>query len=186
FPWGVRLVRKFEVRRGVASPQHRLLFLSSAQAVRVARHPRPPGWQPHSKRSPAAADHVRSRPDLYHPALIETGVALGRAKGPDGVVLREVARQTRVSHIAAYRHFADRDERLHEAARCGLAELSEMMRAHSAAPTSPSSSTASTTACAPASGPGQPRMSRTMAARTRPRTIAATPTRRRGSWSPPR
>jgi len=61
-------------------------------------------------------------------ALIEAAVALGRQKGPDGVVLREVARQTGVSHNAAYRHFADRDELLHEAARCGLAELAERMR----------------------------------------------------------
>ena len=39
----------------------------------------------------------------------------GRA-GPDGVVLREVARRTGVSHNAAYRHFADREELLAEVA----------------------------------------------------------------------
>jgi AcrR family transcriptional regulator len=42
-------------------------------------------------------------------SLIETGIELARTQGPDGVVLREVARRTGVSHNAAYRHFADRE-----------------------------------------------------------------------------
>jgi AcrR family transcriptional regulator len=53
------------------------------------------------------------------PALVETAVELARATGPEGVVLREVARQTGVSHNAAYRHFADRDELLAELVESG-------------------------------------------------------------------
>jgi AcrR family transcriptional regulator len=60
-------------------------------------------------------------------ALVEAAVELGREKGPDGIVIREVARRTGVSHNAAYRHFADRDELLREVARVGLAELAEAM-----------------------------------------------------------
>lgn len=61
-------------------------------------------------------------------ALVQTAVALGREKGPDGIVIREVARRTGVSHNAAYRHFADRDDLLREVARVGLAELAEAMQ----------------------------------------------------------
>ena len=65
-------------------------------------------------------------------ALVDAGLELARAKGPEGVVLREVARQVGVSHNAAYRHFADRDELLLEIAGRGMALLAEGMRAHSA------------------------------------------------------
>jgi AcrR family transcriptional regulator len=62
-------------------------------------------------------------------ALVQAAVALGREKGPDGIVIREVARRTGVSHNAAYRHFADRDDLLREVARVGLDELSAAMLA---------------------------------------------------------
>lgn len=62
-------------------------------------------------------------------ALVETAVELGREKGPEGIVLREVARRTGVSHNAAYRHFSDRDELLHEVAGVALAELGAAMQA---------------------------------------------------------
>ncbi|MGZ4593750.1 MAG: TetR/AcrR family transcriptional regulator [Actinomycetes bacterium] len=62
------------------------------------------------------------------PALVEAAADLARAKGPDGVVLREVARRTGVSHNAAYRHFADRDELLAEVAAYGMNRLEEAMQ----------------------------------------------------------
>ncbi len=61
-------------------------------------------------------------------ALLEAGVELARAQGPEGVVLREVARRTGVSHNAAYRHFADRDELLGEIATVAAERLEEFMR----------------------------------------------------------
>ena len=61
------------------------------------------------------------------PALVEAAVELARVSGPDGVVLREVARQTGVSHNAAYRHFADRDELLAEVAALGMSRLADAM-----------------------------------------------------------
>ena len=62
------------------------------------------------------------------PALIEAAVELARAEGPDGVVLREVARRTGVSHNAAYRHFADREALLGEVAAVAMSRLSEAMQ----------------------------------------------------------
>jgi AcrR family transcriptional regulator len=62
------------------------------------------------------------------PALIEAAVELARAQGPDGVVLREVARRTGVSHNAAYRHFADREGLLGEVAVVAMGRLSVAMR----------------------------------------------------------
>ncbi|EHB50616.1 regulatory protein TetR [Mycolicibacterium rhodesiae JS60] len=41
-------------------------------------------------------------------ALLDHGVALARAGGPDAVVLRDVQRLAGVSNSAAYRHYADR------------------------------------------------------------------------------
>ena len=60
--------------------------------------------------------------------LIETATELATTKGPDGVVLREVARLAGVSHNAAYRHFADREELLAEVAAIGLQRLAAAMR----------------------------------------------------------
>ena len=60
-------------------------------------------------------------------ALIDTGVELARTDGPQGVVLREVARRTSVSHNAAYRHFANREELLAEIAGRASAHLQQAM-----------------------------------------------------------
>ena len=61
-------------------------------------------------------------------ALVDSATELARAAGPDGVVLREVARRTEVSHNAAYRHFADREELLAAVAAVGMTRLEEAMR----------------------------------------------------------
>ena len=61
-------------------------------------------------------------------ALVEAGAELARTAGPDGVVLREVARRTGVSHNAAYRHFADRDELLGEVATVASDQLEQAMQ----------------------------------------------------------
>jgi AcrR family transcriptional regulator len=62
-------------------------------------------------------------------ALVENAVALAREKGPEGIVLREVARRAGVSHNAAYRHFSDRDELIREVATVALDGLSAAMTA---------------------------------------------------------
>jgi AcrR family transcriptional regulator len=75
---------------------------------------------------------VRRQP--YHhgnlrPVLVDTAVELARTTGPDGVVLREVARRAGVSHNAAYRHFEDRAALLAEVADRAMAQLEQAMRA---------------------------------------------------------
>jgi len=60
--------------------------------------------------------------------LVDVGLELARQDGPDAVVLRAVSRAAGVSHNAAYRHFADRDDLLF--AVCGrcMARLAALMR----------------------------------------------------------
>jgi AcrR family transcriptional regulator len=62
-------------------------------------------------------------------ALVESAVALAQEKGPGGVVLREVARRTGVTHNASYRHFADRDALLGEVATVAMSRLAQAIRA---------------------------------------------------------
>ncbi|HET6867823.1 MAG TPA: TetR/AcrR family transcriptional regulator [Solirubrobacteraceae bacterium] len=60
--------------------------------------------------------------------LLEAGVALARQGGPDALVLREAARRVGVSHNAAYRHFANREDLLRAVADQARAELADTMR----------------------------------------------------------
>jgi AcrR family transcriptional regulator len=76
---------------------------------------------------------VSSRSQPYHhgnlrPVLVDTAVELARSTGPDGVVLREVARRAGVSHNAAYRHFADRAALLSEVSDRAMSDLERAMK----------------------------------------------------------
>ena len=76
---------------------------------------------------------MSSRAQPYHhgnlrPVLVDTAVELARTTGPDGVVLREVARRAGVSHNAAYRHFDDRAALLAEVSDRAMADLEQAMR----------------------------------------------------------
>jgi AcrR family transcriptional regulator len=60
-------------------------------------------------------------------ALLDAGVALARAGGPDAVVLREATRRAGVVPNAAYRHFASRDALLQAVRAAALAALAVTM-----------------------------------------------------------
>jgi AcrR family transcriptional regulator len=75
---------------------------------------------------------VTTRAQPYHhgnlrAVLVDTAVELARTTGPDGVVLREVARRAGVSHNAAYRHFEDRAALLAEVSDRAMADLERAM-----------------------------------------------------------
>lgn len=72
-------------------------------------------------------------PRSYHhgnlrAALVDAAVDLAQERGPDGVVLREVARRTGVTHNASYRHFAAREDLLAEVAAVAMDRLAASMR----------------------------------------------------------
>ncbi|TJZ74197.1 TetR/AcrR family transcriptional regulator [Chitiniphilus eburneus] len=62
-------------------------------------------------------------------ALLEAGIALARAGGPDAVVLREATRQAGVVPNAAYRHFANRDDLLQAVRSYALSQVARAMEA---------------------------------------------------------
>lgn len=72
-----------------------------------------------------------ARASYHHPdlraALLEHGIALARAGGPDAVSLRDVQRRAGVSNSAAYRHYADRAALLDAIAERATADLSARM-----------------------------------------------------------
>src|SRR5689334_12909485 len=60
-------------------------------------------------------------------ALLEAGIALARAGGPDAIVLREATRRAGVVPNAAYRHFASRQNLLEAVRSAALSELAKAM-----------------------------------------------------------
>ncbi len=75
---------------------------------------------------------MTTRAQPYHhgnlrAVLVDTAVELARSTGPDGVVLREVARRAGVSHNAAYRHFEDRAALLAEVSDRAMTDLERAM-----------------------------------------------------------
>jgi AcrR family transcriptional regulator len=62
-------------------------------------------------------------------ALLEAGIELARAGGPDAVVLREATRRAGVVPNAAYRHFASRWELLQAVRSAALSALAVAMEA---------------------------------------------------------
>lgn len=61
--------------------------------------------------------------------LVEAGLELVRATGPEALQLRAVTRAVGVSHNAAYRHFADHQDLVDAVAERCMAELADLMRA---------------------------------------------------------
>jgi len=72
---------------------------------------------------------MRRRPrKTYHhgnlpPALVEAAKALVVERGLEGFTLREVARRVGVTHVAAYRHYADRRALLAAVSESGFRQL---------------------------------------------------------------
>jgi len=60
---------------------------------------------------------------------VDAGLELAREDGPDAVVVREASRRAGVSHNAAYRHFADRDELLKAVCERCMSELARRIEA---------------------------------------------------------
>ena len=88
--------------------------------------------------APAEATLTRRRiPGAVRRGLIEAGVALARAGGPDAVVLREAVRRVGVAPNAAYRHFADRDALLNAVCVAAMREMAGCMEAEIARVTAP-------------------------------------------------
>ena len=77
--------------------------------------------------APAAAAPRRRPRGQVRSRLIEAGIALARAGGPEAVVLREAARHVGVAPNAAYRHFVDRDALLNAVCVEAMREMVQRM-----------------------------------------------------------
>ncbi len=86
--------------------------------MRLARKSDPPEQSPPAGKSRSTYRHG----DLRR-ALLEAGMELARAGGPDAVVLREATRRAGVVPNAAYRHFASREELLQAVRGAALSAL---------------------------------------------------------------
>lgn len=86
-----------------------------------------PAAQPTAPPVASARDTYRHG-DLRR-ALLDAGIELARAGGPEAVVLREATRRAGVVPNAAYRHFASRQELLQAVRAAGLSALARAMEA---------------------------------------------------------
>ncbi|QNK72712.1 TetR/AcrR family transcriptional regulator [Variovorax sp. PAMC28562] len=77
---------------------------------------------------PAPARSTYRHGDLYR-ALLDAGIELARAGGPDAVVLREATRRAGVVPNAAYRHFASRQELLQAVRAAAVSAVAVAMEA---------------------------------------------------------
>lgn len=77
-------------------------------------------------KAPARPRETYRHGDLRR-ALVEAGLSLARAGGPEAVVLREVTRRAGVVPNAAYRHFKDRGELLEAVRSAALAAVAAAM-----------------------------------------------------------
>lgn len=78
-----------------------------------------------------AVNRPKARRSYHHgdlrQALLDAGIALARAGGPDAVVLREATRRAGVAPNAAYRHFASREALLQAVRSAALSALAIAM-----------------------------------------------------------
>jgi len=96
-----------------------------AQSKSAAKSPaRSPGKPPGNPGGRSTYRHG----DLRR-ALLEAGIALARAGGPEAIVLREATRQAGVVPNAAYRHFASRQDLLEAVRSAALSGLAKSMEA---------------------------------------------------------
>ncbi|GGR48034.1 AcrR family transcriptional regulator [Nocardioides luteus] len=79
-----------------------------------------------------SADRATYHHGNLRSALIDAAWEMARSSAPEKVTLREVARRVGVSHNAAYRHFADRQELMRSLADRAVEELTARMQARNA------------------------------------------------------
>lgn len=85
------------------------------------------GRRPHKISAPGGAIRATYRHGDLRRTLLEAGITLARAGGPEAVVLREATRQAGVVPNAAYRHFANRGALLQAVRSAALARLAKAM-----------------------------------------------------------
>ncbi|RRS04283.1 TetR/AcrR family transcriptional regulator [Aquabacterium soli] len=92
-----------------------------------------PGTHARSSTASSRAEPPPARTTYRHgdlrQALLEAGIELARAGGPDAVVLREATRRAGVVPNAAYRHFANREDLLQAVRSAALSSLARAMEA---------------------------------------------------------
>lgn len=88
-----------------------------------------PPAPPTSPTSPAPTARTTYRHGDLRRALLQAGIDLAQAGGPDAIVLREATRRAGVVPNAAYRHFANRHDLLQAVRAAALSRLAMAMEA---------------------------------------------------------